>query len=539
MEQSPEQSQSSSYIIPPGLLFKRLEFEAHYHIAKGKPIIIVGDTGVGKTLFLHLFEKLYREEHGPNASIQKVNCAHFDDQLVRSELFGHKKGSFTGAMADKDGMLKKADKGVLFMEEIGELPKDAQAKLLTFIEDGSFFRVGSTVPEKASVQIVGTTNSPKNLRLDFWQRFMPFYVPPLYERREDVLYYLYDKFPELLKTLKQQEVLWLLAYHWPGNVRELERIARLLDRNNKIVEKGLLRKKLLMKALKQYLLIKEGKETVESLLDQQKAWFSKVQEDSFEKGFSQFLLGEEHEEFFLAVRSNQGLSEELIRSKVDVSLLDRLLGKYRLSLGPSSYLAFPELYENNGGDKFFTHIYDRRLDVKQFVRVGIFEGAKAGLDLFCTLFFQNSNAGKNLLDVREGTSVQVSFLSTNLPKTIRDAYLKLAKSIFGYMSGIDIGREKRIPEDDFERRNFLTALGDLYPANKYLASLLRREAVFSTQEASPDIWSMRHDDLLKYYYKGMVERAGGVQEHAARKMGINYRTFRSRCQKLGLKFSIK
>jgi len=523
------------YIIPPGLILKRLEFEAHYQIAKGKPIIIVGDTGVGKTLFLHLFERFYREEHDPKAPILRINCAHFDDQLVRSELFGHKKGSFTGALADKEGLLKKADGGVLFMEEIGELPKDAQSKLLTVIEDGFFYRVGGTEPEKTSVQIVGTTNNPKNLRSDFWQRFMPFYVPPLYERREDILYYLYEKFPDLLKTLSTQEVLWLLTYNWPGNVRELERVARLLERNKKMVSLGKFRTNILARAVKQLFLMKKGKaqKGKDSLSDKKVDDFSKEVEGSFR--LSQFLLAEEHEEFFSAVRSKFPVYEELKSAGIDVSLLEDLLKRYRVSLGESSTLAFPELNKIKE-EKFFTHRYDSRLQVKQYMRMGIFEEARAGLDLFCFLFFQSPTDNKNLLDIKEGTSLEVSFIE-RLPKTKRGEYLKLAGSIFEYLSGVKVPKGKRIPEELSERRRFFSELFDLYPDNKFLALLLGREPRSSGQEL--DIWSMKYEDLLRFYYRGMVERAGGVQEHAARNMGVNYRTFRSRCQKLGLRFNHK
>jgi energy-coupling factor transporter ATP-binding protein EcfA2 len=547
-ERNADSKSSPKFIIPPGLILKRLEFESHYHISKGKPIIIVGPTGVGKTVFLHIFEKLYRKEHGNKVPVLRINCSHFDDQLVRSELFGHAKGAFTGAIEKKEGLIKKANGGVLFMEELGELPKDAQAKLLTVIEDGFFYRVGGTEPEKVSVQIVGTTNNTKNMREDFWQRFMPFYVPPLSERREDILYYLYDKFPELIKTLNPQEVLWLLTYNWPGNVRELERISRLLDRDKKMASMGNFRTKFLSKAVKHVFLLMKGKEgskrvdpDLMSSQDLKIENFSKEMEESFEKGSSRFLLGEEHENFFSAVRSKKQLGEELKRNGVDIVLLDEILRRFRLSLGENSDPAFPELSKNEGEffKKQFTHRYDPLFDVKQYIRIEILEEAKTGLDVFCSLFFQSAGVNKNLLDVRKGTTIEAGFESDRLPKSKRDGYLKLAGSIFEYLNGLQLPRGERIPEEPDQRRGFFADLADTFPSNKFLASILGREELPSEQQTGSDIWTMKHDELLRFYYKGMVERSGGVQEHAANRMGVNYRTFRSRCRSLGLRLSTK
>jgi len=239
--------------------------------------------------------------------------------------------------------------------------------------------------------------------------------------------------------------------------------------------------------------------------------------------------------FFSAVRSKFPVYEELKSAGIDVSLLDDLLKRYRVSLGESSTLAFPELKDIKE-EKFFTHRYDSRLQVKQYMRMGIFEEARAGLDLFCFLFFQSPTDNKNLLDIKEGRSLEVSFIE-RLPKTKRGEYLKLAGSIFEYLSGVKVPKGKRIPEELSERRRFFLELFDLYPDNKFLALLLGKEPRSSGQEL--DIWSMKYEDLLRFYYRGMVERAGGVQEHAARNMGVNYRTFRSRCQKLGLRFNHK
>ena len=195
----------AKYIIPPGLRETFDLFLAHCEVAQNQPIMVVGDTGVGKSMFLHVFEKLYKEKY-PESEVTWANCAHFgsgrgDDSLHRSELFGYEKGAFTGALPEgKAGLIEKADKGALILEEIGELAEEVQAMLLTFIETGKYNKVGSSKPQMAEVVIIGATNDEEALRNDFRYRFFPFYVPPLHRRREDVLYYMVAKYPELIKT---------------------------------------------------------------------------------------------------------------------------------------------------------------------------------------------------------------------------------------------------------------------------------------------------------------------------------------------------
>ena len=177
--------------------------------------------------------------------------------------------------------------------------------------------------------------------------------------------------------------------------------------------------------------------------------------------------------------------------------------------------------------------------MKQYIKIEILEEAKIGLDVFCSLFFQGASSDKNLLDINKGTTIEAGFESDWLPESKRDGYLKLAGSIFEYLSGLLLPRGERIPEEYDQRQRFFTDLADKFPSNQFLASILGRKNSPSKQQAGPDIWTMKHDELLRFYYKGMVERSGGVQEHAANKMGVNYRTFRSRCKSLGVKFSTK
>jgi len=168
----------TEYIIPPGLKDCVEEFEAHFKVANHAPIIIFGPSGVGKSLFLHIYKKLCHKAKGEKCRIITANCSHFSGELARSELFGHAKGAFTGAMREKEGWIKQAENGILVLEEIGELPMETQANLLTFIETGEFHKVGSAKLESADVQIVGATNNEQGLREDFCYRFFSRFTFP-------------------------------------------------------------------------------------------------------------------------------------------------------------------------------------------------------------------------------------------------------------------------------------------------------------------------------------------------------------------------
>src|SRR5690606_35326190 len=166
-----------------------------------------------------------------------VNCAALPATLIESELFGHEKGAFTGALAQRAGRFEAADGGTLFLDEIGELPLETQAKLLRVIQDGTFERVGSSRTMTVNVRLICATNTnleeqirDREFREDLYYRLMvvPVQVPPLRARREDILplcnYFLkkftakYDK----RVSISREVMEFLEGYSWPGNVRELE-----------------------------------------------------------------------------------------------------------------------------------------------------------------------------------------------------------------------------------------------------------------------------------------------------------------------------
>lgn len=191
-----------------------------------KPVLITGESGTGKEVVAKAIQQASQLASQPFVT---VNCAALPEQLVESELFGHQKGSFTGASSDKPGLFEVADGGTLFIDELGEMPLSVQPKLLRALEDGSMRRIGSHKERKVKVRIIAATNrdlgedvKEGKFREDLYYRVnvLPIELPPLRERLGDiellVRHFLPEPWtvdPEAMEALKQ--------YRWPGNVREL------------------------------------------------------------------------------------------------------------------------------------------------------------------------------------------------------------------------------------------------------------------------------------------------------------------------------
>jgi DNA-binding NtrC family response regulator len=204
-------------------------------------VLITGETGTGKELIANA---IHRNSPRKNNPFIKINCAAIAENLMESELFGYEKGAFTGAVSTKPGRFELADKGTLFLDEVGELPKEMQVKLLRVIQDQEFERVGGLRTIKVDVRLIAATN--RNLlqdvkegifREDLYYRLNVFHtqVPPLREKKEDILPltdYFVEKFNRKLEREvrhvdpKVQEIF--LRYDWPGNIRELENLIERL-----------------------------------------------------------------------------------------------------------------------------------------------------------------------------------------------------------------------------------------------------------------------------------------------------------------------
>jgi formate hydrogenlyase transcriptional activator len=200
-------------------------------------VLILGETGTGKELIARAVHNLSDLQNRP---LVKVNCAALPANLIESELFGHEKGSFTGALARKIGRFELADGTSIFLDEIGELPMDLQVKLLRVLQEGEFERLGNPQTFKVKVRVIAATNRDLEkavengtFREDLFYRLnvFPIHIPPLRERPEDIpllVKYFIQKYSK--KVGKQIEKVprnvmeSLQRYHWPGNVRELENI---------------------------------------------------------------------------------------------------------------------------------------------------------------------------------------------------------------------------------------------------------------------------------------------------------------------------
>ena len=213
-------------------------------------VLITGESGVGKEFFPQIIHQFSHRKHNPYIA---VNCGAIPEGTIDSELFGHEKGSFTSATSDRKGYFEVADKGTIFLDEVGELPLQTQVRLLRVLEAGEFMRVGSSKVQKTDVRVVAATNidvplaiSQGRFREDLYYRLnaVPIHIPPLRERKEDITL-LFRKFaadfaekykmPPIRLTEEAQEVL--TQYYWKGNIRQLKNITEqisVIEQNREI-----------------------------------------------------------------------------------------------------------------------------------------------------------------------------------------------------------------------------------------------------------------------------------------------------------------
>ncbi len=204
-------------------------------------VLITGENGTGKELVARAIHHYSKRSDKP---FVEVNCAAIPEELIESELFGHEKGAFTGATAQRKGKFDQAHEGSLFLDEIGDMSLKTQAKILRILQERKFERVGGNRTIEVDVRVIAATNKDLeeeiqdgNFRQDLYYRLnvLPFHVPPLRERSEDIpllakhfLAYFCSKESREIKTLEQDAIEALTAYNWPGNVRELKNIVERL-----------------------------------------------------------------------------------------------------------------------------------------------------------------------------------------------------------------------------------------------------------------------------------------------------------------------
>ena len=200
-------------------------------------VLVLGESGTGKELVAGALHSLSQRS---GAAYVRINCAAIPEALLESELFGHEKGAFTGALKQKPGRVEEADGGTIFLDEIADMSRPLQAKLLRFLEDGSFLRVGGTAELRVNVRLIAATNRDiveairqGQFREDLFHRLnvVQFRLPPLRDRGEDVLLladYFLQSFGVALhkktRTVSRAARQKLQSHHWPGNVRELRNV---------------------------------------------------------------------------------------------------------------------------------------------------------------------------------------------------------------------------------------------------------------------------------------------------------------------------
>ncbi|MCX7798495.1 MAG: sigma-54 dependent transcriptional regulator [Melioribacter sp.] len=202
------------------------------------PVLIEGESGTGKEILAKFIHSKSSRRANPFIA---VNCSAIPENLFESEMFGHVKGAFTNALKDRIGRVELADTGTLFFDEVGDIPKFMQVKLLRFLQSMEYEKVGESITRKADVRIIAATNKKVedelktgNLREDFYYRIagVKLYLPPLRERKEDIPL-LFNYFVKKYSNLKEYGIdndlmNYMIEYDWPGNIREFETVVKRL-----------------------------------------------------------------------------------------------------------------------------------------------------------------------------------------------------------------------------------------------------------------------------------------------------------------------
>lgn len=232
-----ERQESFHHLVGTSAAMHEVFRKIRHYAASDATVIITGETGTGKELVAHA---LHQESERRDNLFAAINCTAISEQLLESELFGHERGAFTGALRKHRGYFERADGGTLFLDEIGDMPLSTQSKLLRVLEDGQVLRVGGETPKKVDVRFIGATNVPleqavaKNrFRADLYHRLavLRIHLPALRERIEDIplladlfLQQFGARYHKQAKRLTPEAERLLQSYLWPGNVRELRNV---------------------------------------------------------------------------------------------------------------------------------------------------------------------------------------------------------------------------------------------------------------------------------------------------------------------------
>lgn len=363
------------WVVPPGLNRSLYRFAIRcgsiiesFLEGKSRPLLIHGPTGVGKSLFSEFFICEFQKET-KNMKVIFVNCAAIPENLLESELFGFEKGSHNTATMLKIGYFEEVGDGVIVLEEIGEMAKHLQAKLLMVIENKIFYRLGSTKSIQFKAQIVATSNvDKKKFRSDFLYRFNTFSVPPIHERRSDILYYVNHFDHAITKNLTKGAVLSLLSYNWPGNVREIEHVCNAMFEN--FVENY---------AAGNYWEDFWGPKYNRNV-SKERAMIMQINNEFSDYRFDNLL----------------DLASKLQKSGIDVKKIESILQSNLLSFEPYAETFYQgegifdsEGWSNEDEESFYVE------------RNELFDLAYSGFLVFCKLFFQDEQLNGDILSLNE------------------------------------------------------------------------------------------------------------------------------------------
>jgi two-component system nitrogen regulation response regulator NtrX len=245
-----KQFQARSVIVGDSIPMKALRQQISLMAPTNGRVLIYGESGTGKELVAHA---IHAQSLRKDAMFVEVNCAAIPEDLIESELFGHRTGSFPGATSDKEGKFQKADEGTLFLDEVGDMSLKTQSKVLRTLDEGRFIPVGEEAAITADARVIAATNkdledeiSKGNFREDLFYRLnvIPFYVPPLRERKEDIpllakhfLREFSQTYNRRSKDISEDALDALVRYTWPGNVRELRNLVERIVIMNPAVPK--------------------------------------------------------------------------------------------------------------------------------------------------------------------------------------------------------------------------------------------------------------------------------------------------------------
>ncbi len=372
----------NAWLIPPGLeeTIKRFKIQCISNIKNdNRPLLIHGPTGTGKSMFVDYYAFTYTDIKGKNPNIAYINCAALPSTLIDSLLFGHTKGAFTGADNNKIGYFESVKDGIIVLEELGEMPRHLQAKLLLAIESRFFSKLGSIKPIRLECQILATTNVQKEkFRDDLWYRFDIVSVPAIHKRRIDILYYMKFFNERILNILSPKMLFSLLAYNWPGNVREIEKVCNGLVQNATYIFNEINN-------------LKTNFLTENSKIDcyNQRVFFS------IQKNFTDLNLS--NIEIF---------KEKLATSGINTECLEMCWLSSGLSLNDDK--------EGFGKDFEFEELITKSSKKygEYFLSVKILEinTIYSGFLIFCKLFFQDSESNYDIFDLKEHTNKELEKL---------------------------------------------------------------------------------------------------------------------------------